>query len=491
MRTTGRRSPSRPSSPRIPSSVRAWRRSGAVAAAPRRPAVVEAAARSGRSRMTSGAAGPSSSASSSSAALAGPGRAPGRSGRTARRRGRPGAAAQDRHRLAERAHARDDLVEETGDPDAGRATEQERPRPAAGGIVKPGRKARERRSRAHEAHARVAGGHDGILRSASAHGWRVASDRFPRRRAPHPANTLNELPGEEWLYFTKSLLTTAYPSELGHAARRAHGANKPPRLMARLIEFFTQDRRAGPRPVRGVGGTLLGAAIARGPRRALGIELDPRWAAIYDDVVRDLRPSGTASGPASRTSARPTPGGPRRSTRRGSSCVWAMPLVVLPDARGRIGRLRRDRSAVQPATADDDGRRRLGRDARQPPHRLRDGHRLTGRPGQRRRLRGLPRSDGDGLRGARVGSCARAAMPWSSCATPTRTGATSSPGRTWRRGRRASGSSRRATSSGTRRGRGCGRTAIRGLRPQHRPPAHPGAAQGGRPSVSAAARDSR
>ncbi len=36
------------------------------------------------------------------------------------------------------------------------------------------------------------------------------------RRAPHPANTLNELPGEEWLYFTKSLLTTAYPSELGH-----------------------------------------------------------------------------------------------------------------------------------------------------------------------------------------------------------------------------------------------------------------------------------
>ena len=29
------------------------------------------------------------------------------------------------------------------------------------------------------------------------------------RNAPHPANTLNDLPGEEWLYFTKSLLTTA------------------------------------------------------------------------------------------------------------------------------------------------------------------------------------------------------------------------------------------------------------------------------------------
>ena len=44
------------------------------------------------------------------------------------------------------------------------------------------------------------------------------------RREPHPANTLNELPGEEWLYFTKSLLTTAYPSELGHAGATARMA---------------------------------------------------------------------------------------------------------------------------------------------------------------------------------------------------------------------------------------------------------------------------
>ena len=83
------------------------------------------------------------------------------------------------------------------------------------------------------------------------------------RRAPHPANTLNELPGEEWLYFTKSLLTTAYPSELGHAARRVHGANKPPRLMARLIEFFSRSGELVLDPFAGVGGTLLGAAIAR------------------------------------------------------------------------------------------------------------------------------------------------------------------------------------------------------------------------------------
>src|SRR6478609_183428 len=117
------------------------------------------------------------------------------------------------------------------------------------------------------------------------------------RRAPHPANTLNELPGEEWLYFTKSLLTTAYPSELGHAARRAHGANKPPRLMARLIEFFSQTGELVLDPFAGVGGTLLGAAIARGPRRALGIELDSRWASIYDSVVAALRAERDGTGP--------------------------------------------------------------------------------------------------------------------------------------------------------------------------------------------------
>src|SRR5881409_1572113 len=121
------------------------------------------------------------------------------------------------------------------------------------------------------------------------------------RREPHPANTLNELTGEEWLYFTKSVWTTAYPSELGHALRKAHGANKPPRLMARLIEFFSRTGELVLDPFAGVGGTLLGAAIARPPRRALGFELDPRWVSVYEDVVRaagteDRTHDGTADG---------------------------------------------------------------------------------------------------------------------------------------------------------------------------------------------------
>ncbi len=127
----------------------------------------------------------------------------------------------------------------------------------------------------------------------------------------HPDNELNELAGDEWLYFTKSLWTTAYPSELGHAARKAHGANKPPRLMARLIEFFSRSGDLVLDPFAGVGGTLLGAAIARGGRRALGFELDPRWIEVYESVVRDLSAERDGAGPPLPDLGPSDPGGAR------------------------------------------------------------------------------------------------------------------------------------------------------------------------------------
>ncbi len=129
--------------------------------------------------------------------------------------------------------------------------------------------------------------------------------------AVHRDNELNELSGEAWLYFTKSLWTTAYPSELGHDLRRAHGANKPPRLMARLIEFFTRGGELVLDPFAGVGGTLLGAAICRAPRRALGYELDPRWAAIYEAVVRAALGERDGAGPLLADLGSADPGGPR------------------------------------------------------------------------------------------------------------------------------------------------------------------------------------
>ena len=150
------------------------------------------------------------------------------------------------------------------------------------------------------------------------------------RAAPHPRNTLNELTGEEWLYFTKSVWTTAYPSELGHALRKQHGANKPPRLMARLIEFFTRTGELVLDPFAGVGGTLLGAAIARGPRRAIGIELSARWAAVYDDVVASALAERDGAGPALAELATQDPGGARRFDPSGCSMRIGDALAVLP-----------------------------------------------------------------------------------------------------------------------------------------------------------------
>jgi DNA modification methylase len=150
------------------------------------------------------------------------------------------------------------------------------------------------------------------------------------RRAPHPDNELNELPGEEWLYFTKSVWSTAYPSELGHNLRKRHGANKPPRLMARLIEFFTRSGELVLDPFAGVGGTLLGAAIARGPRRALGIELSPAWVEIHEQVVREALAERDGLGPELADLGANDPGGPRGFDPSGIELKAGDALAVLP-----------------------------------------------------------------------------------------------------------------------------------------------------------------
>jgi DNA modification methylase len=148
---------------------------------------------------------------------------------------------------------------------------------------------------------------------------------------PHPRNTLNELSGEAWLYFTKSVWTTAYPSELGHRRRKAHGANKPPRLMARLIEYFTRTGDLVLDPFAGVGGTLLGAAIARGPRRAIGIELSPRWGEVYDAVVREaVAEHADADGPRLVDLGPQDPGGPRGFDASGCELRIGDALALLP-----------------------------------------------------------------------------------------------------------------------------------------------------------------
>jgi len=115
----------------------------------------------------------------------------------------------------------------------------------------------------------------------------------PRTKGtPHPQNTLNELTGAEWLYFTKTLLTTSYTRKYAHELRKAHGANKPPELMKYLIEFFTKGGDKVLDPFAGVGGTLIGAAIARPPRECVGIEINPKWVDIYNEVIETCNSQG-------------------------------------------------------------------------------------------------------------------------------------------------------------------------------------------------------
>lgn len=118
-------------------------------------------------------------------------------------------------------------------------------------------------------------------------GWKRTVDKVndvARVDAVDPRNKLNELTGGEWLYFTKSTITTAYPKEYGHELRKKHGANKPPLLMKELIEFFTKSDGIVLDPFAGVGGTLIGASICRKPRKCIGIEINQKWVDIYYKV---------------------------------------------------------------------------------------------------------------------------------------------------------------------------------------------------------------
>jgi DNA modification methylase len=101
--------------------------------------------------------------------------------------------------------------------------------------------------------------------------------------------------------------------------------------MARLVEFFSRTGELVLDPFAGVGGTLLGAAIARGPRRALGIELDPRWAAVFEAVVRDLLAERDGVGPILADLGSADPGGPRGFDPGGVELRVGDALALLPD----------------------------------------------------------------------------------------------------------------------------------------------------------------
>ncbi len=106
-----------------------------------------------------------------------------------------------------------------------------------------------------------------------------------------PRNDLNDLTGAAWVYFLNSVDVTHYPTtgpeSYGHDLRRVHPSPKPPQLMARYIEFFTQRGGWVLDPFAGVGGTLLGCGLLTRQgreRHAVGVELSARYVEIYRRV---------------------------------------------------------------------------------------------------------------------------------------------------------------------------------------------------------------
>ena len=132
-------------------------------------------------------------------------------------------------------------------------------------------------------------GLQGRFANIPAHLTISSNDGMPIENPVHPRNTLNDLNGSEWLYYSRSVWVTSFPSRWGHELRREHGANKPPDLMRILIEMFTKPGETVLDPFAGVGGTLIGASIATIPRKAIGIEINPQWAEIYEQVIERIQ----------------------------------------------------------------------------------------------------------------------------------------------------------------------------------------------------------
>ncbi len=97
-------------------------------------------------------------------------------------------------------------------------------------------------------------------------------------------NKLNDLTGAEWQFWTKTVISKIYPSNLQHKLRSQHGGQKPPQLCADLIKVFSKKGQLILDPLAGVGGSLLGAALCE--RNAIGIELNEKWVQIYNQVCQ-------------------------------------------------------------------------------------------------------------------------------------------------------------------------------------------------------------
>ncbi len=100
-----------------------------------------------------------------------------------------------------------------------------------------------------------------------------------------PTNKLNELDPKTWLKFQKSwFIHNPPPRKKGVLM---HPAKFPETMAQEFIEFFTKKGASVLDPMAGTGSTLV--AALRAGRNSCGIELNPKYARIAEQVVADER----------------------------------------------------------------------------------------------------------------------------------------------------------------------------------------------------------
>src|SRR5512142_1681694 len=100
-----------------------------------------------------------------------------------------------------------------------------------------------------------------------------------------PTNKLNDLDSKTWLKFQKSwFIHNPPPRKKGVLM---HPAKFPETMAQEFIEFFTKKGGSVLDPMAGTGSTLV--AALRAGRNSCGIELNPKYAAIAEQVIEEER----------------------------------------------------------------------------------------------------------------------------------------------------------------------------------------------------------
>jgi DNA modification methylase len=100
-----------------------------------------------------------------------------------------------------------------------------------------------------------------------------------------PTNKLNELDSKTWLKFQKSwFIHNPPPRKKGVLA---HPAKFPETMAQEFIEFFTKKGGRVLDPMAGTGSTLV--AALRAGRNSCGIELNPKYAGLAEQMIGEER----------------------------------------------------------------------------------------------------------------------------------------------------------------------------------------------------------